>query len=337
MAVKFQDYYEILGVSRSATQDQIQSAYRKLARKYHPDVNKEKGAEDQFKRVGEAYEVLKDPKKREKYDRLGENWKMGDEFTPPPGWESFDFGGGRGAGSQRGFNFDFGGAGRRSTGGGFSDFFDSLFGDSFDGFGGTSGSARPRSRTSARRKGENHEADLTITLLDAYRGGKKSITLRITETGADGVPRTSSKSFEVNIPKGVTDGKRLRLGGQGGKGSSGGSPGDLYLNLHIGANDRFRIKGNDVEMDVSVTPSEAALGAEIEVPLIVGSAQIRIPAGTQTGTRIRVKGKGLGGGKEPQGDLYAIFKIAVPQTLSPRERELYEELSEASSFDPRSR
>ena len=331
MAVKYQDYYETLGVNRNSSQDEIQSAYRKLARKYHPDINKAKGAEDRFKKIGEAYEVLKDPAKRKRYDQLGANWKMGDDFTPPPGWDFFGSQERQSGESPRNFNFGFGGS--RDTG--FSDFFDTLFGGVFDGFGNSSVRAERAGNSGRNRPGEDHETDLKISLVDAYRGGRKSITLRISETAPDGSTTTSSKTLEVDIPAGVTDGKRLRLSGQGGSGSDGSKKGDLYLNIHIRPDSRFKINGRDIEVDIPIAPWEAALGAKIKIPLVSGTAQIKIPPGIQGGKRIRVKGKGLGGGKDPLGDLYAIVKIIVPKNLSSKEKELYQELEKVSSYDPR--
>jgi curved DNA-binding protein len=320
MAVKFQDYYEILGVPRNATQEKIQSAYRKLARKYHPDLNKEKSAEEKFKQVGEAYEVLGDPEKRKKYDQLGRNWQMGDDFSPPPGWEQTS-GGTRGTG---GFRFE-------GFGGGFSDFFESLFG----GFG------KPRGRETDenifgnfhQQKAPDHEAELTIPLEDAFRGARRSITLTTTVNEGPGIAKTVNKTLEVTIPKGVTEGKRLRLAGQGGSG--GGKRGDLYLTIHIAPHPRFRVSGSNIEVDVPITPWEAALGGEITVPLVEGSARINIPQGITSGKKIRVKGKGLARGTRDRGDLYAIMQITVPKNLSDKERSLFKELAEVSSFKPR--
>jgi curved DNA-binding protein len=337
VAVKYQDYYETLGVSRSASQEDIQKAYRRLARKYHPDVNKEAQAEDKFKQVAEAYEVLKDPEKRKRYDALGANWRAGEDFTPPPGWD-FGFGGGTGAGGRSGgFGFDFG-----DLGGGFSDFFESLFGglgqgsrggfDVSDLFG--SRGARPGGTGRAARRGEatgqDAEAEVTISLEDAYRGGKSMLTL---QSGPSPGAAAQARRLEVTIPPGVADGKRLRLRGQGGPGF-GGNPGDLYITIRIAPHKRFKINGKDLEVDVPVTPWEAALGAEIEVPTVQGKAKVRIPAGMGGSQRIRIKDKGLG----PPGDrgsLFAAVRVVVPPRLSPKEKELMEELARVSRFKPR--
>ncbi len=337
MAVKFQDYYEILGIPRDAAQEQIQSAYRKLARKYHPDINKEKDAEDKFKKISEAYEVLKDPEKRKKYDTLGANWKTGDDFTPPPGWEQWQTGSRHGTGPQSGFDFgfDFGDMGT-SFGSGFSDFFESFFGDAFQGFRTTRSThhgAGGGFQSSTR--GQDQEAELTITVEEAYTGTKKNITLSYSEVDEAGRIQQKSKTLDVTIPSGITDGKRLRLSGQGSKGGTRGTAGDLYLRIHIAPHHRFRVKGADIEIDTPIAPWEAALGAEITVPLVQGSAKLKIQPGIQSGQRLRVKGKGLKENKNQQGDFYAVVKIVVPKNLSSEERELYNTLSKISTFKPR--
>ncbi len=321
MAVKYQDYYETLGVSRTASQGDIQKAYRRLARKYHPDVNRVPAAEEKFKKVAEAYEVLKDPNKRRRYDTLGDNWQAGQGFTPPPGW---DFGFGSNSASSQGVRFDFG-----DLGGGFSDFFDSLFGAQRGGGGGFGGSGFPGTgggRGAGGRSGnQDVEAEVSISLEDAYRGGRTMLTLQ--------PPQGSSRRLEVTIPRGVTEGKRLRLRGQGNE--SIGGRGDLYITIKIPDHSRFRIKGKDLEVDVPVTPWEAALGAEIEVPTVEGRVKVRIPAGIGASQKIRIKGKGLGGSGD-RGDLYAAVRVEVPKRLTARERKLFRELAEVSLFDPRS-
>lgn len=341
MAVKYQDYYQTLGVSRDASQDEIHQAYRKLARKYHPDVNKSEDAEQKFKEISEAYEVLKDPEKRKKYDALGQNWNTGDDFTPPPGWEEFVGGGagrsggfGFGQGGFGNFGFDiFGDRGTSGSGGGFSDFFESLFGG-FGGFGG-GGAESDFGTRGWSQKGQDHEADVTITLEDAYFGGKKTVTLQQQETDAQGQIHSRKRNFEVNIPAGTTDGKRLRLSGQGGESPRGGRKGDLYLRLHIAPHPQFRVNGADLETDVRITPWEAALGTKVDVPIVSGKAAISIPAGTQSGKKLRLRGKGLKNRDGSSGDLYAVIQIAVPSKLSDKERELFQELAKQSSFNPR--
>ena len=351
MAVKFQDYYETLGVKRSATQDEIQRAYRKLARKYHPDINKTKEAEEKFKNIGEAYEVLKDPEKRKRYDTLGHNWKMGQDFKPPPGWDwnfqSSPFGG-TGTG---GFHFKTRGD-SGFEGSGFSDFFDMLFGESsqvrgksafegvFGGFGGDSVGKQSRTggtraRQSRSASGQDQEVEVTIPLEDAYHGAKRDIRLQVTESSSDGRTHRSTRTLGVNIPSGLTEGKKLRLKGQGAPGSGGAAGGDLYLKINIAPHPVFAPKGENLEVVVPITPWEAALGASIRVPTMEGSANVKVPAGIRSEQRIRIKGRGLGKKGRGRGDLYAIIRIVVPERLSPKEKELFKELAKKSTFDPR--
>ena len=323
MAVKFQDYYETLGVDRGASQAQIQAAYRKLARKLHPDVNKSPDAEEKFKRLNEAHEVLQDEQKRRRYDSLGENWQAGQDFSPPPGWEFFGARPGSGRqGAGRTFRFDMSGEDFEQTPfSGFSDFFEMLFGMPSTGRGRSGRSGRMAWGRAA--PGEDQEAEITISLEEAHRGVRKSLVL-------DG-----GKTLEVNIPAGTTDGHRLRLRGQGGSGQGGAEAGDLYLRVRLAPHAIFKLNGQDLEVEVPVTPWEAALGARIEVPLLDGQATLKLAPGAQSGQRLRLRGKGLahrGGG---QGDLYAVIRIVVPASLGERERELYEELAKVSSFRPR--
>ncbi len=346
MAVTYQDYYEILGVPRNATQEEIQAAYRKKARKYHPDINKEKEAEDKFKKIGEAYEVLRDPEKRKRYDSLGANWQAGEDFTPPPGWEAWQQGAGghgtNGYGTSYSFSFDDLG----SFGSGFSDFFDTLFGgNGFFGGGpgfNQAGSFKGRKKQSGNKfwaggsrdpfqsvRGQDQEAELTITLEEAYRGCRKNITLAYGDGG-------NTKNLEVSIPAGTTNGKKLRLSGQGGRGSTGSEAGDLYLKVHIAPHHKFRVNGSDLEVDVPVTPWEAVLGTKIQVPLVTGTANLTLKPGIQSGQRLKIRGKGLRKKKNEWGDLYAVVKIVVPKQPTPREKELFEQLAETSSFNPRS-
>jgi curved DNA-binding protein len=338
MAVKYQDYYEVLGVPRDASQEQVHAAYRKLARKYHPDINKSSDAEDRFKRIGEAYEVLRDPEKRKRYDALGDNWKAGQDFTPPPGWEFFDFGtGGRSrAGGRRsadGYSFRFFDDFGDSPFSGFSDFFETLFGGG--GFG-ARGEQPAGAYSSAR--GPDQEAELTITLEEAYRGTSRSVTLETAAAGArggGGRSRRETKTLEVKIPAGTTDGQRLRLRGQGVQGAAGAAPGDLYLRVRIAPHPIFHLSGPDLELDAPVTPWEAALGGRIEVPIIGGKASVRLQPGTQSGQRLRLRGKGFPKRSGGHGDLYVRIRIEVPKSLSARERQLFEELSRASGYNPR--
>jgi len=302
--VEYKDYYKILGVDRTASPEEIKKAYRKLARGCHPDACKDDpSAEKRFKELGEAYEVLKDPEKRSRYDALGSSWQQGQNFTPPPGFENiFGFGGGRGGNS---FNFDMGG-------GGFSDFFESLFGGGMGGMG-----AQPRGRSHRASRGSDAETELSISLEDAHRGATREISIQ----GASG-----AKRLNVKIPVGAHEGLKIRLSGQGNPGPAGS--GDLYLILRIVPGPTQKLEGDDVIVEVPVTPWDAALGAAIEVATLDGQVKMKMPAGVSSGQRLRFKGKGLG----HRGDLYAQIKIVVPSVLSDEERELFTRLREVSSF-----
>lgn len=306
MPVGFQDYYEALGVPRDASADEIRRAYRNLARRLHPDVNKDPGAEDRFKEVSEAYEVLRDPEKRERYDRFGAGRAAGEDVSGASG-----FGAGDGFGDV---SFEFGG-------GEFSDFFDGLF--SRRG-GGRAGRGARESFEGFSMRGGDREAVLELTLEEAAAGGRRRITL------SDG------RDIEVEIPRGVSDGQRIRLSGQGGPGAGGGPSGDLYLRVRLRPHPVFDVEGRDLYVDLAVTPWEAALGAEVPVPTLEGNARVKVPPGSSCGRRLRLRGQGLpdsAGG--PAGDLYAVVEIHVPKRLARRERELFEELASVSKFNPR--
>ncbi len=319
MAVKFQDYYEILGVGRDASEDEIKRAYRKLARKYHPDVNKDKEAEEKFKQVNEAYEVLKDPEKRKLYDQLGSEWQTGQDFKPPPGWEDVHFKFRTGPGVEE-FGF----------GTGFSDFFETLFGR------GMGGGGRATGRHNAWvMRGQDHEAEIEVTLEEAYHGATKTITLQSHEIDPEGQVRPSVQNLQVKIPRGVTDGTRIRLSGKGGAGMGGGPAGDLYLKVHTRPHPRFRVDGQNLLVEVPVAPWEAALGATVEVPLVDGTVNLKIPSGTQSGHKLRLRGKGLPRKGKERGDLFARVKIVIPRTLSPKEKDLFKEMAKISNFKPR--
>lgn len=324
MAVKFRDYYEVLGVSRNAGQEEIQRAYRKLARKYHPDVNKEPGAEEKFKEINEAYEVLRDPEKRAKYDQLGSNWRAGQDFRPPPGWDvHFDFG--TGPGRQ---DFFWSGSGE------FSDFFEMLFGG--QGFRRAQAAGRSRPGAAWRQPGADRHAALRITLEDAFHGAAKTITLQGMTTAIDGAVHPEVKSFEVKIPKGILPGQKIRLSGQGYEGISGGPPGDLYLEVEIEPHPVYRLEGRDLYMDLPVAPWEAALGAEVSVTTLGGTFSLKVPPGSQSGQKLRLRGKGMPNPKGTAGDLYAVLKIVVPKKLTRDEKALFEKLRDVSTFHPRS-
>ena len=342
MAVKFKDYYDILGVKRDADDKEIHKAFRKLARKHHPDVNPgDPKAEEKFKEINEAYEVLRDPVKRKSYNTLGANWKEGQDFTPPPGWEGIRFDFGDTGDAQEPF---FGGFGEGS--GGFSDFFNSIFG----------GRRGYRTATSPRHmsmRGQDVEAEMTITLEDAFHGAKKDISLQRQEVcsacGGLGMSgnrpcsvchgagaNSSFRNYEVRIPSGIKDGGRIRLAGQGGAGRGRGPAGDLFIRVHIAPHPIFRLNGLDVSLTLQLTPWEAALGARIEVlGLEGGTVALTIPPGTQSGQRLRMRGMGLPKSKGERGDQYVEIRIMVPRKLTQRERQLFADLSKASKFNPR--
>jgi curved DNA-binding protein len=321
VATKTRDFYEDLGVSRTASPDEIQRAYRKLARTYHPDVNKDPGAEERFKDISEAYDVLSDPDTRAKYDRFGPQFRQVPDGVDPDQWAEAQRAGARrsgggSAGGRGGFD-GFDGwttvSGDDIFGGGDAD-FDDLFGGIFG------------RRRRGPVRGADQEVEIELSLEDAFTGGRRRISL----PGPDG-PR----SYEVDIPPGVTPGQRIRLAGQGAQGSGG--PGDLYLVVSIAPHSRFRLDGRNVTVDLPVTPWEAALGARVPVDTPGGEAKVTVPAGSSSGRRLRLRGKGLPNPKGDPGDLYAEVKIMVPRKLSDRERELFEELGRVSEFDPRKR
>jgi curved DNA-binding protein len=314
----YKDYYQTLGVKKDASQEDIQKAYRKLARKYHPDVNKAPEAELKFKEIGEAYEVLKDADKRQKYDQYGSAWKHAQQRGgSPPGWEGgFDFGD-----FAQGGGFGGGGGGE-----GFSSFFEMLFGRGAGGRRGGGGFGAG-SEDLRNRAGGDSEAELAISLEEAINGSTREIALSDPATG-------QRKNLSVKIPPGVREGQRIRLAGQGQPGM-GGAPGDLFLRIRIEPDPRFRLEGADLHTHVPVTPWEAALGGDAEVETPEGTVRIRIPAGSSSGRKIRLRGRGLKRTGGERGDLLAEVRIVVPSELSERERELYEQLAEASEFQPR--
>ncbi|MBL37392.1 MAG: cytochrome C biogenesis protein [Xanthomonadales bacterium] len=313
--MEFKDYYKIMGVEPEAGADEIKRAYRKLARKYHPDVSDDPNAEDRFKEVGEAYEVLKDPAKREEYDQLRKGgWRGGQEFRPPPGWGD---GSGRG-----GFDFsDLGGGGgfRAEDAGGFSDFFETLFG----------GGGRRRQA----HKGADVRARVEIDLETAYAGGTRRISLQRPERASDGSVQRKVRSMDVKIPPGMTEGRQIRLAGKGDPGPGNAPAGDLYLEIHILPHRLFELDGKDVHLTLPIAPWEAALGAKVAVPTLAGKVQMNIPAGATSGQRLRLKGRGLPG--TPPGDQYALLKIVAPKPADEEQRKLYERQRDAFDFDPR--
>jgi curved DNA-binding protein len=323
MAVEFKDYYKLLGVPRTASSDDIRKAFRKLAREYHPDVAKDKkNAEEKFKEINEAYEVLGDADKRKKYDTLGADWKSGG-FRPPPG------GGGGGPGAYRTHTWHSGAPGAEEFefgGTGFSDFFEQVFGGGMRGGPG----ARGGFGGAQAEEGQDVEADLMVPLEEAMRGGVRAITLRRSGPRGD-----KTQSFKVKIPAGVHDGQRLRVPGQGDPGTGGAPAGDLYLRVRLASHPDFRVEGSDLYHDVDLAPWEAALGTSVTVPTLTGSVNIKIPAGTQNGQRLRIRGRGLPIRDGEQGDLYAIARVQMPKELTAREKQLWEELAKESNFNPR--
>ena len=311
--MEFKDYYETLGVKRDATQDEIKRAYRKLARKYHPDVSSEPDAEARFKEVKEAYEVLKDPEKRAAYDQLGSRWREGQDFQPPPGWDA-------------GFEFSGGGF-TDADAAQFSEFFESLFGGRGAHFH-TGGRRRRRSF-----KGEDHHAKILIRLEDAYQGATRSIQLQVPELTPDGHVTLRKRTLQVKIPRGIAAGQQIRLAGQGAPGIEGGPAGDLYLEVEFEPHPLYQIEGRDVYLTLPVAPWEAALGARVPVPTLGGRVDLKIPAGSQSGQKLRLKGRGLPG-KTP-GDQYVVLKIVVPRKLDDKGRALFEQMAREIPFNPR--
>lgn len=319
MSIKFQDYYKTLGVEKTATQEEISKAYRKLARKYHPDVNKSSGAEDKFKEISEAYEVLKDKEKRQKYDTFGSNYQAGQDFQPPPGWEHM-FAGGQ-SGGNFGSSFSFG----NNSAGGFSDFFSSLFGGDF---GTDFSSGRPGAQQHRSRATSNENLDIKtsidISIFDAVNGAKKTISLND--------PRTGNKSLNVSIPKGITDGASIRLRGQGRE--AVGTKGDLILKVNFLPNDTFKAINRDIIQVLPISPEEAALGSKVNFKTLNGELSVNIKAGSQSGQKLRIKGKGIPNPKGEDGNLLVELKVVVPKHLSQEQKIAYEKLKE-TNFNPR--
>ena len=346
MAVQFRDYYEVLGVPRGASEDEIRKAFRKLARQYHPDVAKDKKtAEEKFKEINEAYEVLSDPDKRKKYDQLGANWKQGAEFRPPPGWQDM-----RGGRFSRGApaddeEFHFGGTG-------FSDFFESLFGSAGRRGGGFRGFGDEDSGQQSSR-GRDVEGDIMVTLEEALRGSQRGINVQravqCEQCGGTGVRNQhvcnvcggsgrvmKADTYQVRIPPGVTEGQRLRITGRGEGGVGGAAAGDLFLRVRLAKHPDFEVEGDNLIHEVGLAPWEAVLGAQVRVPTLEGPLNIKVPPGTQTGQRLRVRGRGLPQRGGTRGDLLVGVRIEVPKEVNEKERALWEQLARDSSYNPRS-
>lgn len=308
--MEFKDYYQVLGVTKTATAEEIKKAYRKLARKFHPDVSKEPEAEQRMQEVNEAKAVLSDPEKRLAYDQLAQQYRSGQDFQPPPDWDTgFEF-------SGRGFE--------EADLGEFSDFFANIFGQ-----GGRAG----RGGRGNQMRGEDRHAKINIDLKDAFHGASRTITLQVPQVDAQGRVASRQHTLSVQIPKGIKEGQHIRLVGQGSPGAGGGPAGDLYLEIHFTPGGQYRVEGRDVYQTVPVTPWEAALGASIETPIPSGIVRVKVPAGSQTGRRLRLKGRGIPG-PEP-GDLYVELKVVLPPADTDKAQELYKTMAREFAFDPR--
>lgn len=307
--MEFKDYYQVLGVEKTALADEIKKAYRKLARKYHPDVSKEPDAEKRMKEINEANAVLSDPEKRVAYDQLGSRWQTGQDFQPPPGWDA-------------GFEFSGDGADGEQAAD-FSDFFASLFGRA----------GRHRGAGGYQMRGGDHHAKILIDLPDAFHGATRTITLRAAKLDASGRVVTEERTLNVQIPKGVKEGQHIRLAGQGSPGMGGGPAGDLYLEVHFRPDPRYVVEGRDVYETVPVAPWEVTLGATIEVPTPSGNVQVKVPAASQAGRKLRLKGRGIPG--NPPGDLYLVLEVVLPPADTDKAREIYQTMARDLAFNPR--
>jgi curved DNA-binding protein len=306
--VEFKDYYKVMGVARDATEAQIKQAYRKLARKYHPDVSKEKDAEARFKEVGEAYEVLKNAEKRAAYDQLGQQ-RPGEEFRPPPNWDA---------------GFEFSGAGPGNAA--YSDFFESLFGGQARARGGGRGAFHAD-------RGEDHHAKVTLDLEASLNGGSRAFTLSMPEFDAEGRLTARERVLNVQIPKGVLAGQQIRLAGQGSRPAGDGTPGDLYIEVDFRPHPLYRIEGRDLTLELPVAPWEAALGATVQTPTPGGKVDLKIPPASHAGSRLRLKGRGIPG--NPPGDFYVVLQIALPPANDESAKAAYAAMAAALPFDPR--
>jgi len=307
--MEYKDYYKIMGVDRKATQDEIKRAYRKLARKYHPDVSKEADAELKFKELGEANEVLKDPEKRAAYDQLGSNWNAQQGFQPPPDW---------------GTGFEFHGAPPGGGGQeGFSDFFESLFGQG----------RSPGGSRGFHMHGEDHHAKILIDLEDSFNGASRSISLQMPEVNQDGHVVTRTRTLKVSIPKGIRQGQQIRLAGQGAIGMGSGKAGDLYLEIEFKPHRHYRVEGADVYLELPLAPWEAALGASVKVPTPAGAIDLKIPPNSQAGKKLRLKGRGIPA--KTAGDLYVVVQIVLPPADDEKARAIYKRMQDELVFNPR--
>jgi len=308
--MEYTDYYEILGVGRDASQADIKRSYRKLARKHHPDINKDDGSEVKFQEIGEAYEVLKDPEKRAAYDKFGSNWEQGQDFRPPPDWDAgFEFSGASGGGAS-----------------GFSDFFSALFG-------GSGPFQRGQGRSFARG-GEDHHARIIVTLAEAYKGARKIFNLTRPTVDEQGRVKNKQHTITVNIPKGIAEGQKIRLAGQGMPGQHGGGHGDLYLEVSFADHSLFHVKKRNIYLTLPVVPWEAALGGKIECPTLSGSVHLNIPPNSQSGQKLRLKGRGLSSASHT-GDQIVTLEIVIPPAKTDKEKEFYKKMAETMPLNPR--
>jgi curved DNA-binding protein len=306
--VEFKDYYKVMGVARDATEAQIKQAYRKLARKYHPDVSKEKDAEARFKEVGEAYEVLKSPEKRAAYDQLGQNHRPGEDFRPPPNWDS---------------GFEFSGSGQGNSA--YSDFFDSLFGAQ-------ARSGRGRGEFHAGR-GEDHHAKVLLDLEASLNGGSRTFTLRMPEIDDEGRLISKERTLNVQVPKGILAGQQIRLAGQGARAPGSGTPGDLYIEVEFQPHPLYRVDGKDLSLELPLAPWEAALGSSVKTPTPTGVVDLKVPPGSHAGGKLRLKGRGIPA--SPPGDFYVVLQIALPAANDDKAKAAYAAFAAAVPFNPR--
>ena len=325
--MEYKDYYQIMGVERTATQDEIKRAYRKLARKYHPDVSKEADAEKRFKEVGEAYEVLKDAEKRVAYDQLGENWKAGQDFNAPPDWDAgFEFGGSGFGGGDNTHYQQYSSSGGSS----YSDFFESLFGQGFAG---------GRTEGGFQSAGRDHHAKILINLEDSMQGATRSISLQVPDVDAAGHVTTKERVLKVNIPKGIKQGQHIRLSGQGNPGMGNAKAGDLYLEVEFNPHSIYRVDGRDVYLDLPLAPWELILGASVKVPTPGGAVELKIKPGSVNASKMRLKGRGIPASSKSNsaGDLYVVLQVVLPPANNDSEKEAYEKMQKSFSFNPRAK